>query len=122
MHHRNDQGVFVHWTDGFRGPYVRGMPAVDTGASTTTGANATALLAADSRLPPGGAGDRRMSPAFFLAGVATFALLYSTQALLPLVSRDFGVTSANSWTVSGTTGGLALFALQAVGAALEVRP
>lgn len=122
MHHRNDQGVFVHWTDGFRGPYVRGMPAVDTGASTTTGANATALLAADSRLPPGDAGDRRMSVALFLAGVATFALLYSTQALLPLVSRDFGVTSANSWTVSGTTGGLALFALQAVGAALEVRP
>lgn len=122
MHHRNDQGVFVHWTDGFRGPYVRGMPAVDTGASTTTGANATALLAADSRLPPGDAGDRRMSVALFLAGVATFALLYSTQALLPLVSRDFGVTSANNWTVSGTTGGLALFALQAVGAALEVRP
>ena len=122
MHHRNDQGVFVHWTDGFRGPYVRGMPALDTGASTTTGANATALFAADSRLPPGGAGDRRMSLALFLAGVATFALLYSTQALLPLVSRDFGVTtSANSWTVSGTTGGLAPFVLQAV-VALEFRP
>jgi YNFM family putative membrane transporter len=114
----------VHWTDGFTGPYVRGMPAADTGASTTTGANATALLAADSRLTPGGgAGYRRMSLTLFLAGVATFALLCSTQALLPLVSRDFGVTtSANSWTVSGTTGGLALFVLQAVGATLEVRP
>jgi YNFM family putative membrane transporter len=99
------------------------MPAVDTGASTTTGANATALFAADARLPPGGAGYRRMSLALFLAGVAAFALLYSTQALLPLVSRDFGVTtSANSWTVSGTTGGLALFVRQTVGAALEVRP
>jgi hypothetical protein len=32
------------------------------------------------------------------------------------------MTSANSWTVSGTTGGLALFVLQAVGATLEVRP
>lgn len=113
----------MHWTDGFRGPYVRGMPAVDTGASTTTGANATALFAADSRMPPGGAGDRRMSLALFLAGVATFTLLYSTQALLPLVSRGFGVTtSANSWTVSATTGGLALFVLQAVVAALEFRP
>ena len=99
------------------------MPALDTGASTTTGANATALFATDSRLPPGGAGYRRMSLALFLTGVATFALLYSTQALLPLVSRDFGVTtSANSWTGSGTTGGLALFVLQAVIAALEFRP
>lgn len=124
MHHRNDQRDFVHWTDGFKGPYVRGMPALDTGASTTTGANATALFAAASRLPPGGAGDRRMSLALFLVKVATFALLYySTQALLPLASRDFGVTtSESSWTVSGTTGGPAPFVLQAVVAALEFRP
>jgi YNFM family putative membrane transporter len=53
-----------------------------------------------------------MSFALFLAGVATFALLYSTQALLPLVSRDFGASaSAASWTVSAATGGLALFVL-----------
>ncbi|POX54541.1 MFS transporter [Streptomyces sp. Ru72] len=63
-------------------------------------------------MTPGGPGYRRMSLALFLAGVATFALLYSTQALLPLVSRDFGVTaSAASWTVSGATGALALFVL-----------
>jgi YNFM family putative membrane transporter len=53
-----------------------------------------------------------MSLALFLAGVATFALLYSTQALLPLVSSGFGATaSAASWTVSGATGALALFVL-----------
>jgi YNFM family putative membrane transporter len=53
-----------------------------------------------------------MSLALFLAGVATFALLYSTQALLPLVSGGFGTTASGaSWTVSAATGALALFVL-----------
>ncbi|WP_030382638.1 MULTISPECIES: MFS transporter [unclassified Streptomyces] len=68
--------------------------------------------AADSRLTPGGPGYRRMSLALFLAGVATFALLYSTQALLPLISDDLAVAAgAASWTVAAATGGLALFVL-----------
>ncbi|MFJ8358919.1 MFS transporter [Streptomyces sp. NPDC093984] len=88
------------------------MPAADTGASTAVDADAVTVPAPDSRMTPSGPGYRRMSLALFLAGVATFALLYSTQALLPLVSRDFGVTaSAASWTVSGATGALALFVL-----------
>jgi YNFM family putative membrane transporter len=63
-------------------------------------------------MAPGGPGYRRMSFALFLAGVATFALLYSTQALLPLLSTDFGVTASEaSWTVSAATGALALFVL-----------
>jgi YNFM family putative membrane transporter len=53
-----------------------------------------------------------MSFALFTAGVAAFALLYSTQALLPAVSDDFGVSaSAASWTVSAATGALALCVL-----------
>jgi len=53
-----------------------------------------------------------MSLALFLAGVATFALLYSTQALLPLISGDFAVSAGDaSWTVAAATGGLALFVL-----------
>jgi len=53
-----------------------------------------------------------MSFALFAAGVATFALLYSTQALLPLISADLGASaSAASWTVSAATGALALFVL-----------
>jgi YNFM family putative membrane transporter len=53
-----------------------------------------------------------MSLALFLAGIATFALLYSTQALLPLVSADYGSTEATaSWTVSAATGALALCVL-----------
>ncbi|GAQ69811.1 inner membrane transport protein YnfM [Streptomyces turgidiscabies] len=70
------------------------------------------LPAADLRMTPGGPGYRRMSFALFLAGVATFALLYSTQALLPLISGEFGVPASDaSWTVSAATGALALFVL-----------
>ncbi|MFJ1603247.1 MFS transporter [Streptomyces sp. NPDC088253] len=94
------------------------MPSASTGASTIVGATSsvtssvTSSTAADSRLTPGGPGYRRMSFALFLAGVATFALLYSTQALLPLVSTDFGVSASEaSWTVSAATGALALFVL-----------
>ncbi|MEW2523566.1 MFS transporter [Streptomyces sp. NPDC047071] len=95
------------------------MPPASSGASAT---HAVALPpsspapeptpARDSRMAPGGPGYRRMSFALFLAGVATFALLYSTQALLPLISADLGVgASTASWTVSAATGALALFVL-----------
>ncbi|WBO64228.1 MFS transporter [Streptomyces camelliae] len=94
------------------------MSPASTGASTTVGATSPVLVAntadsaADSRMTPGGPGYRRMSLALFLAGVATFALLYSTQALLPLISGEFGVAASEaSWTVAAATGGLALFVL-----------
>ncbi|MDR6975619.1 YNFM family putative membrane transporter [Streptomyces sp. 3330] len=88
------------------------MSPASTGASTIVGAASSAPVSSDSRLAPGGPGYRRMSFALFLAGVATFALLYSTQALLPLISDDFGVAASRaSWTVAAATGGLALFVL-----------
>ncbi|MFF0305634.1 MFS transporter [Streptomyces sp. NPDC001651] len=88
------------------------MPSASTEASTSVVAAASAAPVDDSRMTPGGPGYRRMSFALFLAGVATFALLYSTQALLPLISGEFGVpASAASWTVAAATGGLALFVL-----------
>ncbi|WP_189150352.1 MFS transporter [Streptomyces lacrimifluminis] len=94
------------------------MPAASTGASTTVAAASSSrpsvpsLPVVDSRMAPGGPGYRRMSFALFLAGVATFALLYSTQALLPLVSGEFGAAASDaSWTVSAATGALALFVL-----------
>ncbi|MGW2523994.1 MFS transporter [Streptomyces sp. NPDC001617] len=87
------------------------MSPASTGASTVMGAESFVPVV-DSRMAPGGPGYRRMSFALFLAGVATFALLYSTQALLPLISADFGVAASEaSWTVAGATGGLALFVL-----------
>ncbi|MCL7494059.1 MULTISPECIES: MFS transporter [Streptomyces] len=99
------------------------MPPADTGASVTDRAAASPLSSTDSpssassaapdpesaKLRPGGPGYRRMSFALFAAGVATFALLYSTQALLPAISGDLGVSPDQaSWTVSAATFGLAL--------------
>ncbi|MGW7021693.1 MFS transporter [Streptomyces decoyicus] len=97
------------------------MPPADTGASVTDRAAASPLSSTDSSAPsaapdpesaklrPGGPGYRRMSFALFAAGVATFALLYSTQALLPAISGDLGVSPDQaSWTVSAATFGLAL--------------
>lgn len=55
----------------------------------------------------GDAGYRRVTIALFVAGVATFALIYSTQALLPELSRAFAVSAAQSTlSVSLTTLGL----------------
>lgn len=63
------------------------------------------------------AGDReyrRISVALFAAGVATFALLYSTQTLLPELVRAFGVTAAQSTlSLSFTTIGLGVALLVA---------
>ncbi|THA69284.1 MFS transporter [Streptomyces sp. A0958] len=98
------------------------MPPASTGASTLAVAASTqsspviATVAAETatadRLEPGRPGYRRMSFALFAAGVATFALLYSTQALLPAVSASFGATAGQaSWTVSAATGALALCVL-----------
>ncbi|MFE3120363.1 MFS transporter [Streptomyces niveus] len=92
------------------------MPDLSTEAPAATGALASASVvppaAATESLSPGRPGYRRMSFALFAAGVAAFALLYSTQALLPAITADLGVTAgAASWTVSAATGALALFVL-----------
>ncbi|QXE35072.1 MFS transporter [Streptomyces sp. GMY02] len=112
------------------------MPSVSTGAPTTVGAatvpstataasdpdSGAAASSASSSASTGSAASfdsfasssalRRMRLALFAAGVATFALLYSTQALLPALSAGFGVTESRaSWTVSAATGALALFVL-----------
>ncbi|WP_375234382.1 MULTISPECIES: MFS transporter [unclassified Mycobacteroides] len=57
----------------------------------------------------GTAGYRRLTGALFAAGLATFAALYGTQAVLPALSEDLGVSpAAAALTVSVTTGMLAL--------------
>ncbi|MFD0371895.1 MFS transporter [Streptomyces sp. NPDC059071] len=88
------------------------MPSASTKAAATRAVADTGHDSADTRLSPGRPGYRRMSLALFAAGVAAFALLYSTQALLPAVSAEFGASaSAASWTVSAATGALALCVL-----------
>ena len=55
---------------------------------------------------------RRVSGALFAAGMATFSLLYATQALLPQLVDAFAITpSQASLTVSVATGALALAVL-----------
>ena len=57
---------------------------------------------------PGTRAYRRLLAGLFFAGVATFAQLYVTQAVLPFVSDEFDVAPATAaLTVSATTLGLA---------------
>lgn len=59
--------------------------------------------------PRGSAEYRRLLAALFCAGVATFAQLYSPQAVLPLIAADLGTGAAHAaLTVSAATVGLAL--------------
>src|ERR1700759_3045937 len=61
---------------------------------------------------PGEPGYQRIAVALFAAGVATFALLYSTQALLPELARSFAISDAMSTlSVSLTTAGLGVMLL-----------
>lgn len=73
------------------------------------------LLVAPGLAAPIEAGSRdfrRISIALFAAGMATFSLLYATQALLPALVDAFAVSpSQASLTVSVATGALALAVL-----------
>ena len=68
-----------------------------------------APTAASTQLEAGTVAYRHANLAMFVGGFATFAMVYSTQPLLPLLATDFGVSAASaSLTVSATTAGLAL--------------
>lgn len=74
--------------------------------SIETPAAATATWAGH---PRGSAQYRRLLAALFCAGVATFAQLYSPQAVLPQISASLGIGAANAaLMVSAATVGLAL--------------
>ena len=63
----------------------------------------------DPRAPKGSARYRRALIALFCAGVATFAQVYSPQALLPAIAREFGMSeSSSSLAIGATTIGLAV--------------
>ena len=80
----------------------------------STPAHAAAPAPAHDGYRAGEAGYRRIATALFAAGVATFALLYSTQALLPELADSFGVTAAASTlSLSLTTTGLGVALLVA---------
>ena len=76
-------------------------------------------MSADLRAVPGSHTARRIGIALFLAGFATFSLLYCVQPLLPLFANDFGLAPATSaLALSLATGALAP-AILAAGALSE---
>ncbi|KAB8165290.1 MFS transporter [Streptomyces sp. 3MP-14] len=76
------------------------MPTVDTRAPATSGASAPPFVHPQRT---------RINLALFAIGMATFAMLFSTQALLPDIAAAYAVSPDRaSWTVSATTVGLAL--------------
>lgn len=69
---------------------------------------------------PGESSYRRITVALFLAGLATFALLYAPQPLLPELADQFHITAAESTlSVSVTTLGLGI-ALLVAGPGTEI--
>jgi YNFM family putative membrane transporter len=88
------------------------MPAVASTATNSVApdfpSTANSRPHADPRHLPGSPGLRRTQLALFGAGLATFLLLYSTQALLPSLSQGLHLTPGQaSWTVSAASIGLA---------------
>lgn len=70
---------------------------------------------ADTRIRRGTPEFRRLTAAIFAAGLATFAVVYTTQPLLPLLARDLDVSPAtSSLTLAVTTATLALSLLPAL--------
>ena len=58
---------------------------------------------------PGSSGYRRIVWSLFAAGLATFTLLYNTQAILPYFVRDYSISPTSAaLSVSAATAGLAL--------------
>ncbi|QDL91951.1 MFS transporter [Paroceanicella profunda] len=65
------------------------------------------------------AAQRRISTALFLAGFATFSLIYCTQPLLPEFSTEFGIDPATSSLALSLTTGCLAFSILAAGALSE---
>jgi len=82
----------------------------------STNANATADPV---WIKPGSAAFRRISIALFLAGYATFSLIYCVQPLLPELSKHFVVGPAESSLALSLTTGFLAFAILLAGAVSE---
>ncbi len=88
----------MHWTHGWVLPTVVRV-SVDSDPATLPGTGHE----------PGSPGHRRVVVALFAAGVATFAQLYSVQAVLPALASGLRVSAAHAaLSVSVATGALAL--------------
>lgn len=80
----------------------------------STETKAAAAKAEERGYGPGDPGYRKALFGAVCAGLASFNALYATQALLPSLSTDFGVSpTVTALTVSATTGALALMVVPA---------
>ena len=70
-------------------------------------------------ITPGSAAFRRISIALFLAGYATFSLIYCVQPLLPELANHFAVGPAESSLALSLTTGFLAFAILLAGAVSE---
>ncbi len=85
------------------------VPASSNLPGPGTGGAGPRLQTAWEGHPKGSTAYGRILAGLAFAGVATFAQLYSTQAVLPLMSRELGVTAAEAaLTISLATVGLAV--------------
>ncbi|MGN6551820.1 MAG: MFS transporter [Pararhizobium sp.] len=92
---------------------IRTAPATAMDAATTS--HRTAAFTAR-----GSAAYRRISIGLFLAGFATFSLIYCVQPLLPALASDFGVSPAESSLALSLTTGLLAIAILGAGAGSEM--
>ena len=65
---------------------------------------------------PGTVEHRRAGTALFLAGFASFSLIYCVQPLLPSFAEDFGIGAARSSLALSLTTGLLAFSIMVAGA------
>ncbi|MEQ4521009.1 MFS transporter [Pseudarthrobacter sp. B907] len=88
------------------------LPLSSSPAAASAGAAALAGNPGWAGHPKGSAAYRRILAGLAFAGVATFAQLYSTQAVLPLIAGELQVTAAEAaLTISLATVGLAVTVL-----------
>ena len=71
---------------------------------------------AEGWIRSGTAEHRRAGTAFFLAGFASFSLIYCVQPLLPSFAEDFGIGAARSSLALSLTTGLLAFSIMVAGA------
>lgn len=74
----------------------------------------------DSRVRRGTPGFHLTNLALFSAGFSTFALIYCVQPLMPVFSREFGITPAQSSLALSATTGLLAFAMLVASSLSEI--
>ena len=86
-----------------------GLPAMSASAPAATPHLAAVPSSGRRAIAAGTPEFKRSNRALFFGGFSTFALLYCIQPLMPVLSRQFGLSAAqSSWSLSISTAALAL--------------